>query len=52
MLVRACSHGEQNLSILEYARPDGEGYLRKERALTSFSDDRPVLWPSTRNRRS
>ena len=39
---RTYSDDEQNLIILEYATPDGERYLRKERALTSFSDDRPV----------
>lgn len=28
--------------ILVYATPDGRQYLRRERALTSFSDDRPT----------
>ena len=37
---RTFSDDEQNLVILEYATPDGERYLRKERALTSFGDDR------------
>lgn len=40
--MNASVHGEQNLIILVYATPDGERYLRKERALTSFSDDRPT----------
>ena len=39
---RTYSDDEQNLIILEYATTDGERYLRKERALTSFSDDRPT----------
>lgn len=37
---RTYSDDEQNLVILVYATLDGERYLRKERALTSFSDDR------------
>jgi hypothetical protein len=37
---RTYSDDEQNLVILEYATLDGERYLRKERALTSFTDDR------------
>jgi hypothetical protein len=37
---RTYSDDEQNLVILEYATLDGERYLRKERALTSFDDDR------------
>jgi len=39
---RTYSDDEQNLIILEYATTDGERYLRKERALTSFDDDRPT----------
>jgi len=37
---RTYSDDEQNLIILVYATLDGERYLRKERALTSFSDVR------------
>ncbi len=37
---RTYSDDEQNLVILVYATPDGGRYLRKERALTSFSDVR------------
>jgi hypothetical protein len=33
---------KQNLIILVYATTDGDRYLRKERALTSFGDDRPT----------
>jgi hypothetical protein len=33
---------KQNLIILVYATTDGERYLRKERALTGFGDDRPA----------
>lgn len=40
MVERTYSDDEQNLIILIYATPDGERYLRKERALTSFSDVR------------
>ena len=42
LVERTYSDDEQNLIILEYATPDGERYLRKERALTSFTDVRPV----------
>ena len=40
LVERTYSDDEQNLIILIYATPDGEQYLRKERALTSFSDIR------------
>jgi hypothetical protein len=40
LVERTYSDDEQNLIILTYATPDGERYLRKERALTSFSDVR------------
>jgi len=42
LVERTYSDDEQNLIILVYATPDGERYLRKERALTSFSDERPT----------
>jgi hypothetical protein len=42
LVERTYSDDEQNIVILVYATPDGERYLRKERALTSFSDDRPT----------
>jgi hypothetical protein len=42
LVERTYSDDEQNLIILVYATPDGKRYLRKERALTSFSDDRPT----------
>lgn len=42
LVERTYSDDEQNLIILVYATPDGERYLRKERALTSFSDVRPT----------
>lgn len=42
LVERTFSDDEQNLVILVYATPDGERYLRKERALTSFDDDRPT----------
>ena len=42
LVERTYSEDEQNLIILVYATPDGERYLRKERALTSFSDTRPT----------
>ena len=42
LVERTYSDDEQNLIILIYATPDGEQYLRKERALTSFGDDRPT----------
>ena len=40
LVERTYSDDEQNLIILVYATPDGERYLRKERALTSYSDVR------------
>ena len=40
LVERTYSDDEQNIVILTYATPDGEQYLRKERALTSFSDVR------------
>lgn len=40
LVERTYSDDEQNIVILVYATPDGEQYLRKERALTSFSDVR------------
>ena len=40
LVERTYSDDEQNLIILVYATPDGERYLRKERALTSFGDER------------
>lgn len=40
LVERTYSDDEQNLIILEYATPDGEHYVRKERALTSFDDER------------
>ena len=40
LVERTYSDDEQNLVILVYATPDGERYFRKERALTSFSDQR------------
>ena len=40
LVERTYSDDEQNIVILTYATPDGERYLRKERALTSFSDVR------------
>jgi hypothetical protein len=40
LVKRTYSDGEQNLSILTYATPDGERYFRKERARTSFTDVR------------
>ena len=42
LVERTYSDDEQNLVILIYATTDGEQYLRKERALTSFSDSRPT----------
>ena len=42
LVERTFSDDEQNLIILVYATTDGERYLRKERALTSFDDDRPT----------
>lgn len=40
LVERTYSDDEQNLIVLTYATPDGERYFRKERALTSFTDDR------------
>jgi hypothetical protein len=40
LVERTYSDDEQNLVILVYATTDGEQYYRKERALTSFSDER------------
>ena len=42
LVERTYSDDEQNIVILIYATSDGERYLRKERALTSFGDDRPT----------
>ncbi|MFC7082073.1 hypothetical protein [Halorussus caseinilyticus] len=42
LVERTYSDDEQNIVILVYATPDGTRYLRKERALTSFGDDRPT----------
>lgn len=39
LVERTYGDDEQNLVILTYATPDGERYLRKERALTSFTGD-------------
>jgi hypothetical protein len=40
LVERTYSDDEQNIVILVYATPNGERYLRKERALTSFGDHR------------
>ncbi|AEN05081.1 hypothetical protein [Halolamina sp.] len=40
LVERTYSDDEQNIIILVYATPDGERYLRKERALASFGDHR------------
>ena len=40
LVERTYSDDEQNIIILVYATPDGEQYLRNERALTSFGDRR------------
>jgi hypothetical protein len=37
LVERTYGDDEQNLIVLTYATPDGERYLRKERALTSFT---------------
>ena len=42
LVERTYGDDELNLIILVYATPDGERYARKERALTSFADDRPT----------
>lgn len=40
LVERTYSDDEQNLIILVYATVDGDRYFRKERALTSFTDER------------
>lgn len=40
LVERTYSDDEQNLIILTYATPDGTQYYRKERALTSYTDQR------------
>jgi hypothetical protein len=40
LVDRTYSDDEQNIIILVYATPDGRRYYRKERALTSFTNDR------------
>ena len=40
LVERTFSDDEQNVVILVYATLDGSRYLRKERALTSFTGDR------------
>lgn len=65
LVERTFSDDEQNIVILVYATPDGGRYLRKERALTSFTgperdtpaaldvapdDLAPVTDPDTRDR--
>jgi len=40
LVERTYSDDEQNIINLVYATPDGDRYLRKERALTSFQDVR------------
>ena len=40
MVERTYSDDEQNIIIITYATTDGDRYLRKERALTSFDDVR------------
>ncbi|UIO98716.1 hypothetical protein Hbl1158_09155 [Halobaculum sp. CBA1158] len=40
LVERTYGDDELNLIILVYATADGEGYFRKERALTSFDDER------------
>ncbi|QLG26787.1 hypothetical protein HUG10_04180 [Halorarum halophilum] len=42
LVERTYGDDELNLIILVYATPDGDRYVRKERALTSFADDRPT----------
>ncbi|WP_435129431.1 hypothetical protein [Halobaculum sp. D14] len=42
LVERTYGDDELNLIILVYATTDGERYFRKERALTSFADDRPT----------
>ena len=39
LVERTFSDDEQNIVILVYASEDGTRYLRKERALTSFTGD-------------
>lgn len=44
LVERTYSDDEQNVIILKYATPSGDRVLRKERALTSFSQpDEPVV---------
>ncbi|MGM0605320.1 MAG: hypothetical protein ACQETB_06570 [Halobacteriota archaeon] len=40
LVERTYSDDELNLIILTYATVDGSRYVRKERALTSFTDER------------
>ncbi len=40
LVERTYSDDEQNVVILTYATTDGRQYYRKERALTSFTDNR------------
>ncbi|RQH02539.1 hypothetical protein [Natrarchaeobius oligotrophus] len=42
LVERTYSDDEQNLIILVYATLDGTRYYRKERALTSATDERPT----------
>jgi hypothetical protein len=42
LVERTYSDDEQNLIILTYETPDWIHYARKERALTSFADNRPT----------
>ncbi|WP_313695606.1 hypothetical protein [Halorarum halobium] len=42
LVERTYGDDELNLIILVYATPDGSRYVRKERALTSFADERPT----------
>ena len=42
LVERTYGDDELNLIILVYATIDGANYVRKERALTSFADDRPT----------
>ena len=42
LVERTFSDDEQNLVILTYATPDGDREFRKERALTTYSDERPT----------
>ena len=40
LVERTCSDDERNVIVLTDATPDGKRYFRKERALTSLSDER------------